>query len=547
LKILLIQPPIEDFYNTDMRLQPIGLCFIKASLVKECPDVDVEILDFHSGHGRQTLPYPKEFNYLKDYYGYHDKGPFSTFHQYFRFGCDYTKIAEEVKKRKPDLVGISSLFTPYYREVLKTAKAIKETSDTNILLGGSHISAFPEMMLANENVDYIIHGEGEQAMARFVKALQARTELSSIPGLGYKDKGNLVINHKRENYKLDELPIPDISDSDISKYQFEGKPLSFIITSRSCPHKCSFCSVHVTFGLNYSRRNPKLVMDEIKLRYEQGIRVFDFEDDNLSFYKKDMHYLLDEIEKSFPKKDVQFLAMNGISYLSLDREMLIKMRRVGFTHLNLALVSSDKSVLESTKRPHTVEKYCEIIKAGHELGFEMVSYQIIGLPDETLPSMMQTLSFNAALPVLMGASMYYRAPTFSTLDKDKELSEEDLFKARLTTMAGDSSLCSRDQIYTLFITTRIINFLKGLKLSDHSTLKNIYSLKVSNVTEERGILILKKLMAEKNLYACTPKGLELIKKFDSDLFFELLSKIDCIKTLDNKEIALGLCNPAMVN
>ena len=34
MKILLIQPPIQDFYDTDVRLQPLGLCMLKAVLKK---------------------------------------------------------------------------------------------------------------------------------------------------------------------------------------------------------------------------------------------------------------------------------------------------------------------------------------------------------------------------------------------------------------------------------------------------------------------------------------------------------------------------------
>ena len=41
--------------------------------------------------------------------------------------------------------------------------------------------------------------------------------------------------------------------------------------------------------------------------------------------------------------------MNGISYLSLDEELLALMFHAGFSHLNLALVSSDKTVRETTE------------------------------------------------------------------------------------------------------------------------------------------------------------------------------------------------------
>jgi radical SAM superfamily enzyme len=67
------------------------------------------------------------------------------------------------------------------------------------------------------------------------------------------------------------------------------------------------------------------------------------------------------------------------------------MKCAGFTRLNLALVSSDTTVLETTKRPHTVAKYLEVVEAAHRLGFAITSYQILGLPFESLASMVQTL------------------------------------------------------------------------------------------------------------------------------------------------------------
>jgi hypothetical protein len=58
---------------------------------------------------------------------------------------------------------------------------------------------------------------------------------------------------------------------------------------------------------------------------------------------------------------VTLSAMNGLSYISLDEELLVKMRRVGFSTLNPALVSSDKIVLEFAERPRTVGKFFEIL------------------------------------------------------------------------------------------------------------------------------------------------------------------------------------------
>jgi len=63
LKVLLVQPPVQDFYDTDVRLQPIGLAYLKAAVKHHLPDVDIRIKDYHSDCGRKTVPIPKELRY----------------------------------------------------------------------------------------------------------------------------------------------------------------------------------------------------------------------------------------------------------------------------------------------------------------------------------------------------------------------------------------------------------------------------------------------------------------------------------------------------
>ena len=121
MKVLLVQPPVRDFYDTEVRLQPIGLAYLKAAAQKYLPDVQIGIKDFHGGHGRQTVPMPKELTYLNGYYPVPDQSPFSTFHQYYHFGKSFDAIEREIADLEPDVVGVSSLFTPYYREALEVA------------------------------------------------------------------------------------------------------------------------------------------------------------------------------------------------------------------------------------------------------------------------------------------------------------------------------------------------------------------------------------------------------------------------------------------
>jgi radical SAM superfamily enzyme YgiQ (UPF0313 family) len=523
MKVLLVQPPVEDFYDTDVRLQPIGLAYIKASVRKHLPDIEIVIKDYHRGHGRRTVPIPKELRYLTEYYPVADKSPFSTFHGYYHFGKPFEEIEEEIAALHPDIVGISSLFTPYYREVLEIAARVKKRTRSIVVVGGSHASAVPESLLGSAHVDFVIRGEGERPFVELLRALQQKSILDRVPNLAYKRAGRMILNDIQETFSFDDVPTPDLSDFSPASYKLAGKPLAFMITSRSCPHKCSFCSVHTTFGVQYRRRSVDKVLKEIEMRCEQGYRVIDFEDDNLTYYKPAFKELCRRLIARFPERQMQFVAMNGISYLSLDDELLELMRQAGFSHLNLALVSSDKTVRETTKRPHTLEAYVKVVHKARSLGFEIVSYQILGLPNESLESMIQTLAFNARLPVLLGASPFYLTPN-APIARGAELNEKDWVKARLTAMAIETDEFSRGDIYTLFVTTRILNFLKGLAISGAADLDDLLDQRWSEPRTQIGFAILQQLVKTGCMHFSTPDGMSENKNFKVSLCARVLTE-----------------------
>ncbi len=212
MKVILIQPPVQDFYDTDVRLQPIGLCYLKATVNKYLPGVEVIVKDYHGGCGRNTVPIPKELQYLSNYYPVADKSPFSTFHQYYHFGRSFDEIEADIVEIQPDVVGISSLFTPYYREALEVAARVKRRLKVPVLIGGSHASAAPESLLSSPHVDYIIRGEGEKPFVEFLRFLRGQRRIEEVPNLAYKKDGEVYFNPVADNLPLDDLPIPDLSD-----------------------------------------------------------------------------------------------------------------------------------------------------------------------------------------------------------------------------------------------------------------------------------------------------------------------------------------------
>jgi radical SAM superfamily enzyme YgiQ (UPF0313 family) len=396
-------------------------------------------------------------------------------------------------------------------------------------------------MLRDPNIDFVIRGEGERPLVEFLRVWMDGHGWDGVSNLGFKRNGKLILNQRTENFQIEEIPFPDLSDFTPRRYRLEGRPLSVVISSRGCPQRCAFCSSQLTFGRVHRKRSPEDVLREIKQRYAEGYRVFDFEDDNLVCDTNRMKVLCKRLIDAFPLRDVRFLAMNGVFILSLDRELLGLMRRAGFTHLDLSLVSGDHGVCQRTKRPYLVAKYVAVVQEAVRLGFKIVSYQILGLPYDTLNNMIQTLSLGARLPVLLGPSMFYLAPGCPMSRDFGRPTDEDLLKSRLTAMAIETGDVTREDLYTLFVTIRIINFLKGIR-SDRQRMTLREALHLAGGQGERSVLgveLLGRLLAERKLSAATKDGFKLLRRFKTALFFSVWTTLGQITTQEGKTIRLG--------
>jgi hypothetical protein len=182
-----------------------------------------------------------------------------------------------------------------------------------------------------------------------------------------------------------------------------------------------------------------------------------------------------------------------------------------------------------------------VVREGFRIGFKIISYQILGLPGESLDSMMRTLGLNAGLPVLLGASPYYLTPGTSLAKQFPEPTEADIVKTRLTAMAIETADFKREEIYTLFVATRIINFFKGLRF-DEKAITFQEALRIARKTGNRSALgtdLLERLWADGRLYAATKEGFRILPRFKSEVFFDLWSRLNEIKTQEGKVIKIN--------
>ncbi|MFB3886903.1 MAG: radical SAM protein [Thermodesulfobacteriota bacterium] len=465
MKILLIQPPLQDFYQTSIRTQPIGLAYLASSL--RVHGHEVEILDCQTAKKR-SVPVPPELSYLKEFYPLNDRSPFKLYSGYYHFGMDWGEIKGKIEGSKADIFGISSNFTPYHGESLAIARMIKEWDGQKIVvMGGAHVSCDPAGVLKSPWVDYAVLGEGEIRFPLLLEQIEkgGATEIGKVDGMGYRVNGERRIDPLHSFIQdLDALPHPARELLDLDRYQVRKKRSTMIITSRGCPQGCAYCSSHLSMGSSFRPRSPEAIIREMmECRHRYGIQIFDIEDDNFTFDQKRAKKLMGLIIQTFGEKVPELTAMNGVSFASLDEELLGLMKRAGFHTINLSFVTTDLEMKEKMRRPGLAVNFKEILNQAERVRLKVIAYAIFGMPGQTIEEMVDTLIYLMGERVLIGPSIYYPTPGTALFDRCRreEILPPHLSQWRSSALPIETKEFNRLDLITLFRLARTVNFIKG--------------------------------------------------------------------------------------
>src|SRR4030067_2181734 len=324
----------------------------------------------------------------------------------------WEEIGQKIKDSKADIFGISSSFTPYHGEALEIARLIKDWDRRKIVvMGGSHVSGDPAGILRSPYVDYAVLGEGEIRFPLLLERIEKRgvEGIREIDGTGYRENGEIKITPLQSFVQdLDSLPYPARDLLDLDRYRIKKKRLTMLITSRGCPHRCTYCSARLVMGNAFRTRSPEAIVEEMKdCRERFGIQVFDIEDDNFTFDRKRGKDLIKLIVGTFGEGNLELSAMNGVSFASMDGELLGLMKKAGFHTIKLSFVSTDVLTKERMRRPKAMIEFDQILEGTGHVGLHVIAYGIFGMPGQTLEEMIDTLIYLMEKRDLIGPSIYY--------------------------------------------------------------------------------------------------------------------------------------------
>ncbi|MEA3230654.1 MAG: radical SAM protein [Thermodesulfobacteriota bacterium] len=311
------------------------------------------------------------------------------------FNYPTKNVLQKIEAFGPDLLGVTMMSFMY----LKTHQLIREIKRTfphiHVVIGGAHGSCYREKALdLCPDIDYVITFEGDEAIVDLCQGLP----LNEIKGLIYRNTdGQKIYNGDRKFIQdLDKIPFPRYDKFELSKYIFNDIDIS---SSRGCPHRCTFCSVKMVAGRQLRFRSADNVVDEIAYWYERGYRKFNFVDDNFTFKYDRVYAICDEIEKR-GFNDLKITNANGIRADRADRDLLKRMREIGFYYIGFGVECGNDKILKNIKKGEKMAQIREAIETACDLGYDVVLNFLIGSPGEAWEDIEDSVALALEYPVM---------------------------------------------------------------------------------------------------------------------------------------------------
>jgi anaerobic magnesium-protoporphyrin IX monomethyl ester cyclase len=353
-------PPPHSPWGISGRLPPLGLLFVAGSLEKA--DFEVQLLD-----------------------NYHIRKPLE-------------QIKQEIRRLEPEIVGITC-GSVTYRPCIETAKAVKEALPScKIVVGGWQPSYMPESLLQHTEIDYLVRGEGENAMVELATKItegEDRSAIAKIPGVAFRHNGKTVMTPPKLIEDVDQIPFParhllqmDIYDR--AAPYFDAKPMDHMNVVRGCPHNCAYCETKKLWGSRVRAFSPARVVAEIEdLAQNYGTRGVYFVGDNFTINKKRTSELCKLMKKE--KLDIEWVCDSRVDQVS--RELLRDMKAAGCRTIWFGVESGSPRILEKLDKKITKEQIVRTFKLCKEEGIQIATSFMLGIPGETVEDMEATFKF----------------------------------------------------------------------------------------------------------------------------------------------------------
>ena len=359
--------------------------------------------------------------------------------------ADTDPVEERVRCFQPDVVGVSlrniddvafRKQATFHGTLVTLCQRIRQCRPgCRIVVGGSGFSIFPRELLGRSGADFGVQGEGEAGLLALLDALEQGTNYRQIPGLVFRDEGEIKCNPQRPARLDDTNTLPERPEHLVDYYLQHSLMLN-LQTQRGCGFECCYCTYPLIEGRRHRRRAAAAVAEEFARLADRGV-PYVFVVDSV-FNSSPAHVI--EICEAILERGVQLKWGCFLRPQGLDHRQMELLAAAGLSHIEFGSDSFSDRVL-SAYRKHL--QFADIrasaeLAAAHKI--EQCHFLILGGPGETRDTLEETLRNSRQLPdavvlpvvgmrVYPGTAVYDEARRLGVLPTDEALLEPFHFVA----------------------------------------------------------------------------------------------------------------------
>ena len=306
----------------------------------------------------------------------------------------YTRDLKDKKIEEADYIILPSSIIAHETEI----DALDNLNNKKVFVTGIFANVLKEKYLKDNSI--VVKNESDTFFFNLNKSGNLNKEF-----LDQLFDNKHLINKFYTPVSLDDLPFPDwenytkIYPLRNNFFSLNEKIAIPLLGTRGCPYSCfNYCTYPLQQGRKVRARSVSNIIDEIKYwKNTLGTKKFVFRDPVFSINKKHTVEFCEEVIKQ--KLDITFMVETHLN--NLDDEMINLLAEAGLELVYVGIESASNAVLKDMKR-FTIEsdKQYKIIKKCEESGIKVKTMFIIGNPEDTVESIMQTIKYSKHLPSL---------------------------------------------------------------------------------------------------------------------------------------------------
>lgn len=313
---------------------------------------------------------------------------------------------EDAEDKEADLVGITA-FTPNAYRAYEIA-GYYESRGIPVVMGGIHATALPEE--AARYVTTVFTGEAESEWPRVISDFENAT---------------IQPRYNGGRPSMDLMPVPR------HDLFHEGYLFNTVQTTRGCPYKCDFCSVHTFNGNKHRLRPVEDILDEIE---QFPDKLMGFVDDNFYGYStksKEHSYAVLEgmIERGIKKEwfiQASFNIADDPKFLKLAAKAGCREVLIGVESENIHQLKQANKHLNARIKPESFKKKFRKIQRA---GIAVLGAFIFGLEGDTVKDLHRRQRFIQKSGVdAVQATILTPAPgtaLYDRMDAEKNIFRQD--------------------------------------------------------------------------------------------------------------------------